>query len=181
MKELALHMLDIAENGIAAGATRIILGIEEEKSTSLLKLWIEDNGKGMDNETLSRTADPFFTTRTTRKQGLGIPLFRQHAELTGGSMNISSIVGEGTRVNAVFDSSHPDIQPLGDIEGCWLLLASMNPGIDIVLKLYTENGEFQISSSEVRELLDTEEIKGQELSSQLKRLIRNNIEEIGLT
>lgn len=180
MKELALHMLDIAENGITAGATTIIIGIEEEKSTGQLMIWIEDNGKGMDNETLKRTADPFFTTRTTRKQGLGIPLFRHHAELTGGSMEISSAVGRGTKVKAVLNSKHPDIQPLGDVEGCWLLLASMNPGIDIVLKLYTENGEFQISSAEVMKLLDVEEIKGQELLSQLRRLIRNNIEEIGL-
>ncbi len=180
MKEIALHVLDIAENSLNAGADKVEIRIELNRADKKLRIEISDNGKGMSREMLSRTADPFFTSRTTRKVGLGIPLLRQHAEMTGGSVELRSAENKGTTVLAAFDTSHPDIQPLGDIVGCWWLLASGNPETDVVLRCQVDQESFKISSQQVREELELEELSGNELREQLKRLILNNIEEIGL-
>ena len=180
MKEIALHILDIAENSIAAGADRVELSIELKQAEKSLQLEISDNGKGMSSEVLYMTADPFFTSRTTRKVGLGIPLLRQHAEMTGGWVELHSEEKKGTQVKARFDAGHPDIQPPGDIAGCWWLLASGNQETNIVLKGITDNGSFEIGSAEVREELEIERLTGNELKEQLKGLIQNNLEEIGL-
>ncbi|MCA1746858.1 MAG: ATP-binding protein, partial [Bacteroidales bacterium] len=110
MKEIALHILDIAENSLNAGANKVEIRIELNRADKRLRIEISDNGKGMSREMLSRTADPFFTSRTTRKVGLGIPLLRQHAEMTGGSVELRSAENKGTTVQAAFDTSHPDIQ-----------------------------------------------------------------------
>ncbi len=177
MKEIALHILDIAENSVCAGASEVRIHLEQK--SQWLKICIEDNGKGMDATELERTADPFYTSRTTRKVGMGIPLFRQHAEMTGGRLEIRSISGEGTMVEAWFEKDHPDRQPLGDMEGCWMLLATMNQEIDWKLELKTDSGEFAISTPEIRKELEIEEISGWELTESLKRLIRNNIYELG--
>lgn len=177
MKDLSLHILDIAENSIRGGAARVVLGIEQKDGW--LKIRIDDDGRGMDEKELGLTADPFYTSRTTRKVGLGIPLFRQHAEMTGGNLRISSRPGEGTLVEALFHEDHPDRQPLGDLEGCYLLLATMNQEIEWILELETEKGNFGISTSEIRDELEIGEISGRELTASLRRLIRNNIDELG--
>jgi len=177
MKEIALHILDIAENSVRAGAAEVIIGLEQK--SRWLKISIADNGKGMDPEELERTADPFYTSRTTRRVGMGIPLFRQHAEMTGGKLELRSTAGEGTVLEAWFEKDHPDRQPLGDLEGCWMLLATMNQEILWGLELETDRGEFAISTREIREELEIEEIGGMELTESLKRLIRNNIYELG--
>jgi len=178
MKELALHMLDIAENGINAGANRIILSITEEKCGDELILSVEDNGRGMKEEEIIKCQDPFYTSRKTRRVGLGIPLFKQHAEMTGGSLTIRSVEGEGTHISATFFRTHPDIQPLGDIEGSWYLLSGMNPSVDIVLRYITERGVFELSSHDVMQSLEIDSLRDNELGLQLKRLIRNNITDI---
>lgn len=174
-----MHILDIAENGITAGADRIVLGIELKKDNKL-RVEIRDNGKGMSREMVAMTADPFFTSRTTRKVGLGIPLLRQHAEMTGGRVEIHSKEHEGTTVIADFDAGHPDIQPPGDIAGCWWLLAAGNPETDVILRCKTEGCDFEIGSLQVLDELEIERLNGSELREQLIRLIQNNLEEIGL-
>jgi hypothetical protein len=173
-------MLDIAENSLAAGASRIELSVELDRKRDRLRMQITDNGKGMNSEVLERISDPFFTSRTTRRVGMGIPLIRQHAEMTGGSVEIHSEERRGTRLTAEFVHGHPDLQPLGDIEGCWFLLAAANPGIDILLRCSTELGEFEIGSEQVLKELQLENLSGVEIGVQLKRLIRNNLEEIRL-
>jgi anti-sigma regulatory factor (Ser/Thr protein kinase) len=180
MKEIALHLLDIAENSLEAGATRVEL-VLELTSGGLLEVSILDNGRGMDKDTLKRISDPFFTSRTTRRVGMGIPLLRQHAELTGGKVEIFSEKGKGTELKAVFVTGHPDIQPLGDIEGCWTMLAAFHHGVDIVLRCKTPEGEFDISSELAKQELGVEQLDGSELKTDLKRLIRNNLSAIGLT
>jgi anti-sigma regulatory factor (Ser/Thr protein kinase) len=180
MKEIALHILDIAENSITAGADKVELSIELKQADKALQIAIIDNGKGMSSEVLNMTADPFFTSRTTRKVGLGIPLLRQHAEMTGGGVEVRSKVNKGTQLTARFDAGHPDIQPPGDIAGCWWLLASGNNETDIALKCKTDKGSFEIGSAEVRAQLEIERLTGYELKEQLTGLIQNNLEEIGL-
>lgn len=180
MKEIALHILDIAENSIAAGADRVSVSVWEDEPSGMLLIRIEDNGKGMSKEELSRVSDPFYTSRSTRRVGLGIPLIRQHAEMCGGELKIESEKGKGSIVEASFQLSHPDRQPLGDLEGCWLLLVTSNPGIEWELNCSTGKGEFSISTSEIRHSLEVDIIRGTELISSLKRMIRNNMEELEL-
>ena len=117
MRELSLNMLDIAQNSIAAGATLVTLAVDCDRAADRLTLTVEDNGRGMTAEQLEQVRDPFFTTRTTRKVGMGIPLFRMAAEMAGGGLQIRSAPGVGTTVEAVFTLSHIDRMPLGDMDG----------------------------------------------------------------
>ena len=180
MKELALHLLDLAENGIRAGAKQLTLRVEVSKDEKELILGIDDDGKGMTADEIRKAQDPFYTTRTTRGVGLGIPLLKQYAEMAGGCFYIDSDIGAGTRVKAVFLKDHPDIQPLGDVEGCWYILASSYPKVDIVLLCKTQAGEFRISSMEALDVLGVDNLSVYEIGSQLKRLIRNTLVDICL-
>jgi len=178
MKEIALHILDIAQNSIAAGADRVGITVLLEEPADLLRVSIEDNGKGMSKEELRMVGDPFYTSRTTRRVGMGIPLFRQHAEMTGGGVRIRSEKGVGTAVEATFHLSHPDRQPLGDLEGSWILLLTANPNIEWELNCAKGRENFSISGSEIRSTLGVESIQGTELITSLKRMIRNNLDEL---
>ena len=175
-----MHILDIAENSISAGADRVLISVMDEDSTRLQSIRIEDNGRGMSEEEASRVSDPFYTSRTTRRVGMGIPLFRQHAEMAGGGLKIHSEEGVGTTVEARFQLDHPDRQPVGDLEGSWLLLVSSNPGIEWELRCETGHGIFSISTSQIRRELDLDLIQGRVLTNELKRMIRNNLDELGL-
>jgi len=179
MKEIALHVLDIAENGVAAGASEIRITLELNQKMLLLEL--SDNGRGMDPEELGKVKDPFYTSRTTRKVGLGIPLLKQQAELAGGSIELASEKGRGTSIRASFQMDHPDRQPLGDVEGVWLMLQSSYPAVEWMLSLKTLEGEFSLSSGEIKAALEVEMIRGVALTQQLKRMIRYNMEVLGIS
>ena len=129
MKEIALHLLDLAENSVSAGASTIEITVEEDLHTDRLTVAIEDNGKGMDPKIAQQLGDPFYTTRTTRKVGLGIPLFQAAAEACNGSLVVSSTPGQGTRIQADFQYSHIDRMPLGDLPGTALSLLVAHPDI----------------------------------------------------
>ena len=136
-------MMDIAQNSISAGASLITLTVEEDRLADTLSISVEDNGKGMSPETVQKVIDPFYTTRTTRSVGLGVPLFKMEAEMTGGSFHIDSTLGKGTVLTAVFKPSSVDMIPLGDINGTVQLLISCNPGLDFIFHrtLRDEKGE----------------------------------------
>ena len=137
MKELSLHILDIVQNSIRAKANLIEIEITELPAENQLVIAITDNGKGMNEKELERAVDPFFTSRTTRKVGLGLSLFRQNAEMTNGSFDIQSKSGEGTCVTAVFGYSHPDRPVMGDLVGTMLLLICSSDETDYVFKHHT--------------------------------------------
>jgi len=130
MEDLSLHILDIAENSIRAGATRVDIRVCEDRAEDSLTLQITDDGRGMNQETLRRAADPFYTTRTERRVGLGLPLLEQAAKATGGRLEIDSAPGAGARILAVFGLGHLDRQPLGDIAGTLLALAVGYPQVE---------------------------------------------------
>jgi hypothetical protein len=115
MEDLSLHILDVVENSLAASASRIEIRIVEDTARDVLSLEIADNGKGMDAQAQGKALDPFFTTRTTRRVGLGLPLLAQAAQEAGGSIDVASEPGRGTTVKAEFRLSHPDLKPLGDV------------------------------------------------------------------
>lgn len=125
MTELSLHVLDIAKNSTKAGATLIEIEISEDVDSNLLVIEIKDNGCGMDKDFLSKVLDPFKTTRTTRKVGMGLSLFKNACELTGGNLEITSEVGKGTNVKAVFVYDSIDRQPVGDMAATILLLSAV--------------------------------------------------------
>lgn len=115
MPEISLNILDVAENSTRAGASLVEITVDADTVSDRLTIVIKDNGCGMTREQVSQVTDPFFTSRTTRKVGLGVPFFKYAAESTGGSFSIESRLGEGTEVTAVFVLSHIDRMPLGDI------------------------------------------------------------------
>lgn len=151
MRELALHILDIAQNSIAARASLIEIKIEEELANDRFTITLTDDGRGISENDLQHVADPFFTTRKTRGVGLGLSLLGQAAERTGGKLVVSSRVGVGTKVDAVFQHSHIDRAPLGDIQGTILALIVLNPQVDFIYN-HTLNGRTFT--------LDTRVIKG---------------------
>lgn len=129
MREIALHLLDIAENSIAAQANTIEITVVEDLAEDRLQASVQDNGRGMDADMIARVIDPFTTSRTTRKVGLGIPLFKFAAEACNGSLQILSSPGAGTRLEVEFQHSHIDRMPLGDLSGTILTLITGNPEI----------------------------------------------------
>lgn len=158
MRELSLNVMDIAQNSISAGASLITIAVEEDRPGDTLSISISDNGRGMTPEQVEHVTDPFFTTRTTRSVGLGVPLFKMEAEMTGGSFSIQSTLGEGTTTAAVFKPSSVDMIPLGDINDTINMLVMMNPQLDFVYtrKLRLEGGEereFALRTTELREVL----------------------------
>ncbi len=153
MRELSLHLLDIAENSISAGATSINILVAESTEEDRLKLTISDNGKGMDADLLARVTDPFTTTRTTRKVGLGIPLLKEAAEACNGSLSILSEPGKGTRIDIEFQRSHIDRMPLGNLADTFRTLIVSEPEIDWMLRYRLDAYEFVYDQQQVRETL----------------------------
>ena len=131
MKEIALHILDIAQNSVRAAADRINICLSESVCEDKVTLVIADNGRGMDRESCEKAADPYFTSRKTRKVGMGLPLLQMNADMSGGRMTIVSQPDYGTTVTATFGYSHPDRPPLGDVSGTVALLIMSNPAINI--------------------------------------------------
>ena len=150
MRELSLNILDIAQNSLSAGAGLVTLTVDEDSGADSLTLRVEDDGRGMDADTLQRIRDPFYTTRTTRKVGMGIPLFRMAAEMTGGSLDIVSEPGKGTAVTASFSLSHIDRMPLGDMAGTVTALIRLNPGVDFVYRHTVDGRSFEMDTRELR-------------------------------
>ena len=132
MEDLSLHILDIAENSISASAKRIEIRIDENEVKDLLTIEIKDDGKGMDEQTLQKALDPFFTTRNTRRVGLGLSLLAQAARETDGNLVLDSRNGQGTTVKATFSFSHPDRKPMGDILETIRTLVVGYPGVDFL-------------------------------------------------
>ncbi|MBM4142608.1 MAG: ATP-binding protein [Lentisphaerae bacterium] len=137
MEDLSLHILDVAENAVRAGASEIFIEIEEQPERGTLELRIRDDGRGMDAVTARKAADPFFTTREKARVGLGLPLLRQAAEDTGGGLRIVTGEGAGTEVIASFQSGHPDMKPIGDVPGTLAALIAGHPAVRFVFDCRT--------------------------------------------
>jgi len=154
MRELALHLLDIAENSAAAQATRICIEVTEDIEHDRLSMKIEDNGKGMDEEMVKNVTDPFVTSRTTRKVGLGIPLLKEAAEACNGTFSITSKVGVGTTVFVDFQRSHIDRMPLGDLSTTFLNLMIAHPLIQFIFQYKVGKEEFYLDDQTIKSELE---------------------------
>ena len=145
MEDLSLHVMDIAENSITSGASAISIRTDESVCSGRrrLVLLIEDNGRGMSEEEIERALDPFYTSKEGKRVGLGLPLFRQAAVESGGDMTVESIPGSGIRVRAEFDPDHPDMKPLGDLEGTIALLKVFHPEVTFSFEMTYEESTDQ--------------------------------------
>lgn len=178
MKELSLHILDIMQNSVRAEATLIKLTIVEDTEKDLFEICIEDNGKGMSKEMAERVTDPFVTCRTTRRVGLGIPLLKAAAELTGGGVELSSELGVGTVITARFGHSHIDRQPLGDIKSTMVETIASFEEIDFLYTHRVDGREYVLDTREMREILGGVSFNTPEVMAWLSEFIRENEEEL---
>ena len=178
MKDLSLHILDIAQNSISAKATFIEIILVEDIPHDLFSITIRDNGSGMSPEILAKVVDPFYTSRTTRKVGLGIPLLKQNAERCEGSFSITSEVNRGTELIATFRHGNIDRPSLGDIAGVVVILASANPEIDFVYHHRYNTKEYCFDTREVKEALEGTPINDLKVFRFLKEMIKENLDEI---
>lgn len=153
MQELSLNVLDIAQNSIAANASEIKVLIHFETDKKTLTITIKDNGKGMSEEQVENVTNPFFTTRTTRKVGMGIPLFKMAAEMCGGSFCIKSVLGEGTVISGLFKTDNIDFVPLGDISSTMTTLICLNEDRNFIYTYSVDNREFTAQTVEFKEAL----------------------------
>jgi len=150
MRELSLHILDALQNSAEAGASRVKLTIEEDMTADRLTIIIEDNGRGMDAETMKKAVDPFYTTRTTRHVGLGLPLFAAAAQQCNGDLTLESELGKGTSVKVVFQHSHIDRAPMGDICGSLLTLLLAKSHVDLHYVHRVNGRRFEFDTAEIR-------------------------------
>jgi len=180
MKELSLHILDIAQNSIRAKASRIHIRIEESGLKNSMLVVITDDGKGIPRKMLSNVTDPFITSRTVRKVGLGLSFLRQHAQMAGGKVKIDSVEGEGTRVEATFLLNHIDRQPMGDIPGVIKILMLANPRIDFVYEHNTDLGEFKLDTCEIKDLFGVDSLTNYDLMEDIRSMILQNLKSISV-
>lgn len=178
MPELSLNVLDVTENSTRAGATLVNIRILADHEADTLTIQIEDNGCGMTPEQVEQVTDPFFTTRTTRKVGLGIPFYKYAAESTGGSFAIDSQVGTGTTVTAVFGLSHIDRMPLGDISSTIHTLIVYHPETDFVYTYRVDDREFTLDTRELKEILEGVPFSEPEVSQYIMEFLTENKSEV---
>lgn len=178
MRELSLNVLDIAQNSISANASLIEIEIIEETENHSLLIGIYDNGKGMTPEQAENVLDPFFTTRTTRKVGMGIPLFKFAAEMTGGKLEIDSKVGEGTKVRAYFKTDHLDFTPVGDMTSTMISLITMNLHIDFVYRRRTDEKEFTVDTRQLKEILGDVPLNEPSIAMWITQYINENTKQL---
>lgn len=173
MKELALHLLDIAENSVAANARNITLAVIADETHDRLRLIVQDDGKGMDAQTAARIVDPFVTSRTTRKVGLGLPLLKSAAEACNGGLTIQSEIGKGTQVTVEFQLNHIDRMPVGDLASTSLNLLVGYPDIHWIFLFTSNKTQFEFDDQPIKHELD-----GVPLSDPLVLgYLRKNLEE----
>jgi hypothetical protein len=179
LEDLSQHVLDIAENSTSAGATKVTVEINEDEAMNVLSMIVEDDGHGMSPEFLEHVTDPFTTTRTTRRVGMGLPFLKQSAELCGGKLILRSKPGEGTRTEAIFSYDSIDRPPLGDLPATVMALFMGHPEINWKY-IHRVNGmKFSISTEEIMEALeDRELLRSTEVGLWIRDQISESLEEM---
>ncbi|MDE3089498.1 MAG: ATP-binding protein [Chloroflexota bacterium] len=172
LRELALHILDLVENSIAAGATRVTIEVIEDARADRLTIRVADNGRGMDADLAARVADPFVTTRATRRVGLGLPFLKQAAELCNGALTIDSAQGDGTTVTATFQNSHIDRMPMGDLPGTILTLVVGNPQVDFVYRHVVDGKTYEFDTRPIKQELGAVALSEPEVIAYLKEALQ---------
>ncbi|WP_425446566.1 ATP-binding protein [Dethiothermospora halolimnae] len=175
MKELSLHILDLAENSLKAKSKLIEITIEEDLQKDILTIIIEDDGKGMDSEMLRKVEDPFTTTRTTRKVGLGISLTKAACERCNGNFSINSLKGRGTKIICTFQHSHIDRAPLGNMGETMVSIINSTNNTDIVYKHTVNKEKFLLETKEIKKILEGVSIKSVDVLLWIKEYVNEGI------
>jgi hypothetical protein len=178
MNDLSLHIIDIVQNSLSAEATLVSITVKELELLNLMEIEIADNGKGMTAKQLESLDDPFFTSRTTRRVGMGIPLFRDSAKQSGGDVVVSSEPGKGTTVRATFQLDHIDRPPLGDVANTVILMVSANPEKDFRFSYVYNDKSYEFDTIEVKEVLEGLPLNDPSVIRMLTDMVRANIEDI---
>lgn len=178
MRDLSLHLLDLAQNSIKAGASLVSIRLTVDEA-GWLTMTLADDGCGMGEELLQRVTSPFATTRTTRKVGLGIPMMMENARRAGGDLRIASEVGKGTTLTVTYDTHHIDSLPLGDLAGTILSLVLMNPDTpDFLLEGKSPKGEGQFDTRAIRAVLSGVPLNEPEIVAWMKDALNETIDPI---
>jgi hypothetical protein len=180
MKDLSLHILDVVHNSIRAKATEIRIAITEDRESGDYVLVIGDDGTGIAPDVLPHVADPYTTSRKTRKVGMGLALLKQNAEQSGGEFSIHSTSGKGTEVTSSFGHQHIDRPPIGDISGVLIQLIAAFPKLRFLYSHKTATGEYLFDSFEVKEILGDVPVSNPEVRNYLEEMIDENLDEIGI-
>ncbi|MBE5781937.1 MAG: sensor histidine kinase [Clostridiales bacterium] len=178
MRDLSLHILDLAQNSVRAEAKLVSLSVLLDEK-GMLSIIIEDDGSGMSEELLSRVQSPFATTRTTRKVGLGIPMMAENCRLAGGNLSLESTLGKGTKLTATMDTKSIDCLPLGDLAGTVTTLVSANPEKpDFLLHCQSPRGEMQFDTREIRAALQGVSLGEPEIAAWMMESLQEEIQPI---
>ncbi len=175
MKELSLHILDIVQNSVRAKATQVEIIINENLNENMFEIIIKDNGKGMPKELIEQIKNPFATTRTTRKVGLGIPLFLEACQRCEGDLDIQSEEGVGTSLRAYFQHNHIDRAPMGDLVNTMTMLVLSSPEIRYIFTYSINNNDFTMDTKEVQEILQGVPINDLTVIKWLEEYLNENI------
>ncbi|MDL2248717.1 ATP-binding protein [Tyzzerella sp. OttesenSCG-928-J15] len=178
MQELSMNILDIAQNSVSAMSQHITITVDCNKNDDILTIIIEDDGKGMNADTLKKVTDPFYTTRTTRKVGLGVPFFKMTAEMTGGTFSIDSAEGEGTLIKATFQYTHIDRPPLGDLAETICHLICLNEGILIKFVYRINDSEFIVETGEFTSVLDGVALNTPQVMQFIRGYLKENMDSL---
>lgn len=179
MKDISLHLLDIAENSVTAGAKNIRICIVEHPENDLYALNIEDDGKGMEESFAARATDPWTTTRTSRPVGMGLALLEQNCQLAGGTLRIISAPNHGTRITAIFGFSHINRPPAGNLVSSLRLLIAANPHLHIDYRHVGPKGEFSFTTRQIKETIGDLPLNHPEILKIVSEFIRENLTLIG--
>jgi hypothetical protein len=181
LRELSLHILDVVENGITAGADIIRIQVEESRGANLLSIKINDNGRGIPAEKLKKLQDPFVTSRTTRRVGLGLSLLAAAAERCNGKLAVAVGIAGGTEVTATFQHSHIDRAPLGDMAATLATLLMGNPQIDFVYTHVADGNEFSLDTREIKKELGDHSLEDPMVIHRLGESIRTSLNQLRST
>lgn len=177
MRELSLHIMDIIENSLGSGATLVNVTVIDDLRANVLSVTISDNGRGIPEFLVDQVTDPFYTTRTTRRVGLGLSLFRETARRCGGDMNLTSQEHSGTRVHATFCRDSIDLPPMGDIAGSLTAIIMGGTEADLVYRHVVAGEEFSLDTREIRRELEGLPITNPEVLRYLADELRNWLQE----
>lgn len=175
MKELSLHILDVAENGIHAGANLVRITVQEACGDNRLRIIIADNGRGIPGDRIQNVTDPFYTTRTTRRVGLGLSLLEAAARRCNGSMVVESSEGKGTTVIAEFEYDHIDRAPLGDMTGTLITLIMGYPDVAFEYKHFIRNRRFEFKTRDIQTMFDGRPVSDPAVFKKLRQILQDGI------
>ena len=178
MLEIAAHILDIAENSVRAGAQTVEIIINENSAKNSLVIKINDDGSGMTKEEIKKAFDPFYTTKKVRRFGLGIPLMTNAAQMAGGTLDLKSIKGKGTKLTATFQLDHLDRQPMGNISSTILNLIAGNSHVDFIYKHRHNDRRFSLDTREIRKEIGDLPINHPEILKYIKGVIEDGLTDI---